>query len=170
MGKVRVSIHTPTQGVTVYIHFHPFCIVVSIHTPTQGVTKYRKNSYLCPSSFNPHTHAGCDIGISGDIHFGYVSIHTPTQGVTIGGWSSVININVSIHTPTQGVTLLTSLVCKPFLLCFNPHTHAGCDVIGISGDIHFGYVSIHTPTQGVTFIIKTGIGYEKFQSTHPRRV
>ena len=33
-------------------------------------------------SFNPHTHAGCDmseIRIFGD---GIVSIHTPTQGVT----------------------------------------------------------------------------------------
>ena len=54
---------------------------VSIHTPTQGVTLLR---YCKPYifSFNPHTHAGCDQG-TGDIpNDAIVSIHTPTQGVT----------------------------------------------------------------------------------------
>ena len=55
-------------------------------------------------SFNPHTHAGCDINSCNWIPSALVSIHTPTQGVT--------------------------LVCRLFPLLiysFNPHTHAGCD-------------------------------------------
>ena len=54
---------------------------VSIHTPTQGVTG-RAARAASQEGFNPHTHAGCDematIGIGED----GVSIHTPTQGVT----------------------------------------------------------------------------------------
>ena len=64
----RVSIHTPTQGVTQSITSTKLIKIVSIHTPTQGVT------IPCP------VWRGCII----------VSIHTPTQGVTlrpaIRGW------------------------------------------------------------------------------------
>ena len=56
-----------------------------------------------------------------------VSIHTPTQGVTrlsdgVQTWYSV-----SIHTPTQGVTPST-FALSAVIPCFNPHTHAGCDL------------------------------------------
>ena len=54
---------------------------------------------------------------------------------------------VSIHTPTQGVTFL--YICNVFRICFNPHTHAGCDITSIFY-YPFVHVSIHTPTQGVT--------------------
>ena len=76
---------------------------------------------------------------------------------------------VSIHTPTQGVTFL--YICNVFRICFNPHTHAGCDNPlprltrvhnRFNPHTHAGCdyckdnkckiisVSIHTPTQGVT--------------------
>ena len=35
-------------------------IKVSIHTPTQGVTTSRNRVSPALESFNPHTHAGCD--------------------------------------------------------------------------------------------------------------
>ena len=57
-----VSIHTPTQGVTLVFCPTEQIIDVSIHTPTQGVTSC---SWLVFS-------------------LGFVSIHTPTQGVTYG--------------------------------------------------------------------------------------
>ena len=100
--------------------------------------------------FNPHTHAGCDftiVKISGillvSIHtptqgvtsftavtlqVGEVSIHTPTQGVTQDKHQCKECLRVSIHTPTQGVTYqpLNSLY---YYHCFNPHTHAGCDLL-----------------------------------------
>ena len=34
-------------------------------------------------------------------------------------------------------------------MCFNPHTHAGCD-FGVIQARQEAVVSIHTPTQGVT--------------------
>ena len=59
-------------------------------------------------SFNPHTHAGCDLVIM-LVRLLLLSFNPHTHaGCDIGGWSNVININVSIHTPTQGVTLWDS--------------------------------------------------------------
>ena len=58
--KLQVSIHTPTQGVTLFHTPTHNLQLVSIHTPTQGVTFIDKL-----------------IAVEGD-----VSIHTPTQGVT----------------------------------------------------------------------------------------
>ena len=163
---VIVSIHTPTQGVTTSIMYPaqasqfqsthprrvwPFCTFamcseyVSIHTPTQGVT-----SYLPIYEIN-----------------GIVSIHTPTQGVTIctnvttlynwfqsthprrvwlSRFFTFVKVYVSIHTPTQGVTFLPGHTVS--WLCFNPHTHAGCD-------------------KEIAAKVRS---YAKFQSTHPRRV
>ena len=56
----RVSIHTPTKGVTPMFQQVLALIWVSIHTPTKGVTYIR------------YTHT----------HTYIVSIHTPTKGVT----------------------------------------------------------------------------------------
>ena len=77
------------------------------------------------ASFNPHTHEGCDADNDTDFLRYKVSIHTPTKGVT----SPILAVNklraVSIHTPTKGVT--HSIVLPIGRLCFNPHTHEGCD-------------------------------------------
>ena len=56
----RVSIHTPTQGVTKYLISNHERMLVSIHTPTQGVTMCYFPSLSNYVGFNPHTHAGCD--------------------------------------------------------------------------------------------------------------
>ena len=119
--------------------------------------------------FNPHTHAGCDLGLIGLDGDGSVSIHTPTQGVTKPLLPFLCPCKVSIHTPTQGVTLY-NLIERTIITVsihtptqgvtynrqnklnrqgFNPHTHAGCDyTLGIVD--RWKRVSIHTPTQGVT--------------------
>ena len=96
--------------------------------------------------FNPHTHAGCDFGVIQARQEAVVSIHTPTQGVTIVIFNGINISIVSIHTPTQGVTSHLSSVSS--MECFNPHTHAGCD--------------LKRPK------IKRKL--DVFQSTHPRRV
>ena len=54
---------------------------VSIHTPTQGVTA-RNDDSVAIARFNPHTHAGCDMAQARASMINAVSIHTPTQGVT----------------------------------------------------------------------------------------
>ena len=60
--EALVSIHTPTQGVTLMLLLSVmWYLSVSIHTPTQGVT-----TLAAVNSRNPR-----------------VSIHTPTQGVTV---------------------------------------------------------------------------------------
>ena len=57
-------------------------IRVSIHTPTQGVTRRFEWEVCGTGCFNPHTHAGCDHVWIHSCHCSDVSIHTPTQGVT----------------------------------------------------------------------------------------
>ena len=57
--SAKVSIHTPTQGVTQSITSTKLIKIVSIHTPTQGVT-FAIQTIENSDSFNPHTHAGCD--------------------------------------------------------------------------------------------------------------
>ena len=121
----RVSIHTPTQGVTPgrsikssmcrFQSTHPrrvwhsplwyprLSMPVSIHTPTQGVTNITIRTGSI-HSFNPHTHAGCDNFDLIDMFDFRVSIHTPTQGVTRREMVLYSFSWVSIHTPTQGVT------------------------------------------------------------------
>ena len=126
-----------------------------------------KYLYYC-QSFNPHTHAGCDPTKLSNGANEIVSIHTPTQGVTIGGLDQQIKSKVSIHTPTQGVTRIIWI--SIYLICFNPHTHAGCDRRTCNIGNSKAAVSIHTPTQGVTIVEWfTGV-FDMFQSTHPRRV
>ena len=143
-------------------------MLVSIHTPTQGVTIYRNTLSMSHHRFNPHTHAGCDLCITvwkiclwvsihtptqgvtlrfrGSLDISIVSIHTPTQGVTPPSFNNFTFDNVSIHTPTQGVTRI--FVLSPFSQ----------------------HVSIHTPTQGVTALKIGFLFHPTFQSTHPRRV
>ena len=143
-----VSIHTPTQGVTLtsagawsyqsmFQSTHPRRVWPYNSTPsTSGVsfqsthprrvwrlirpililivsfnphthagcdlwTYYYLWLWCC---FNPHTHAGCDKTNQTSIDINRVSIHTPTQGVTKYLISNHERMLVSIHTPTQGVT------------------------------------------------------------------
>ena len=118
--------------------------------------------------FNPHTHAGCDKGFTLQLFRRTVSIHTPTQGVTHPDRRRFQSVYVSIHTPTQGVTRIIWI--SIYLICFNPHTHAGCDRRTCNIGNSKAAVSIHTPTQGVTIVEWfTGV-FDMFQSTHPRRV
>ena len=77
----KVSIHTPTQGVTMENQMLIQLFSVSIHTPTQGVTG-RAARAASQEGFNPHTHAGCDFDLFLCVDIYRVSIHTPTQGVT----------------------------------------------------------------------------------------
>ena len=78
-----ISIHTPTQGVTIrfisarywFLYFNPHshagsdvyrrrsrrrAATISIHTPTQGVTFFPRFLDLLIQYFNPHSHAGSD--------------------------------------------------------------------------------------------------------------
>ena len=140
--------------------------------------------------FNPHTHEGCDgkNQLSSNKH--QVSIHTPTKGVTQIEYCRHYHDSVSIHTPIQGVThkgSKTTAVWKfqsthPYRvwrmvqliiiskLCFNPHTHTGCDrTAAIMASSYYKFQSTHPYRVWRTKMHKlkeTG----KFQSTHTYRV
>ena len=211
-NSFSVSIHTPTQGVTFTMTTNLQSSFVSIHTPTQGVTLWvvLPDVILEFQSTHPRrvwlssvcmrmdlipfqsTHPR-RVWLFHSFLFSFelfVSIHTPTQGVTSSKVISRLLYNVSIHTPTQGVTECRFLLTTP-QKCFNPHTHAGCDIANsYTSSLHYSFqsthprrvwphyryrfyfchVSIHTPTQGVTKMPISVSASSRFQSTHPRRV
>ena len=144
----KISIRTPTQGVTISNYIINIYISISIHSPTQGVTCRRNNKLPLPY-FNPLSHAGSDGSGAGARSYpcqfqstlprwewrgcwfcpnarDCISIHTPTLGVTRYRPGEPGGGPISIHTPMQGVT----------------ETLAYQEIDG--------KISIHTPMQGVT--------------------
>ena len=143
----RVSIHTPTKGVTACSPAFSVTSVVSIHTPTKGVTKAFSLYNVMPQ----------------------VSIHTPTKGVTNVGSGAAATAAVSIHTPTKGVTFAPNTT-QTHMISFNPHTHEGCDATK-SGIFSSASMFQSTHPRRV-WLAKIGWfpSCDEFQSTHPRRV
>ena len=143
-----VSIHTPTQGVTLtsagawsyqsmFQSTHPRRVWPYNSTPsTSGVSfqsthprrvwRLIRPILILIVSFNPHTHAGCDLWT-----YYYLWL-----------WCC---FNPHTH---AGCDLWTYYYLWLWC-CFNPHTHAGCDKTNQTS-IDINRVSIHTPTQGVT--------------------
>ena len=190
LASNRVSIHTPTQGVTgIQCSFLNGSLFQSTHP--RRVWLFIPALHPRVGSFNPHTHAGCDQvaaialrtlamfqsthprrvwrfkTIESILTIEFQSTH-PRRVWLFLGTKAVEDNTVSIHTPTQGVTHNED---KPRarLDCFNPHTHAGCDPAS-SRVLAWSPVSIHTPTQGVTRNRTICSINLRFQSTHPRRV
>ena len=123
---VIVSIHTPTQGVTTSI-MYPAQASQFQSTHPRRVWLQQQSSVQNSISFNPHTHAGCDLFIISFISERSVSIHTPTQGVTYLSFPSFQNgVFQSTH-PRRVWRCYSILQCVR--QSFNPHTHAGCDSI-----------------------------------------
>ena len=122
----RVSIHTPTQGVTLAGN------AIGASSQFQSTHPRRVWHWLLPvvglinQCFNPHTHAGCDLRL----------VH---RCLTLNSFNP--------HTHA-GCDRFCSIL-KLNRYCFNPHTHAGCDKF-LCEHCRKGLVSIHTPTQGVT--------------------
>ena len=104
----------------------------------------------------------------------------------------VLSLKLFQSTHPRRVWLIYTLYINTIYLCFNPHTHEGCDILLLE-DTERKAVSIHTPTKGVTGV-KVPLRYSwfrfnphthegcdlqpficniigmLFQSTHPRRV
>ena len=207
----QVSIHAPTRGATYDNSFYWSCsgfqsthprgvrlntIVISNSsimfqsTHPRGV---RQLNWLMskrvvmfqsthPRGVRPFTYNDDNLPI-------FVSIHAPTRGATIFKATQVNYNNVSIHAPTRGATVI--LVFLALLLCFNPRTHEGCDLILLQSNsraksfnprTHEGcdfnallsntadIVSIHAPTRGATQKSVNDSIIALFQSTHPRGV
>ena len=145
--SLRVSIHTPIQGVTYRFMDNIYILHVSIHTPIQGVTSIAQKMMLSLISFNPHTHTGCD-----------------------RRWAerSVLRGSFNPHTHT-GCDISKAAV-RLYLHCFNPHTHTGCDWILPFFVIAWSCFNPHTHTGCDAHGRETKTGRTWFQSTHPYRV
>ena len=121
---------------------------ISIHTPTKGVTTSDVTNWASLVYFNPHSHEGSDkdtaIQVSNDTDFNPHS-HEGSDFAVLS--SNACTLNISIHTPTKGVTdgyrevaveyLFQSTLprrewhclalCLALLFYFNPHSHEGSD-------------------------------------------
>ena len=78
-----------------------------------------------------------------------ISIHTPTQGVTRPEdkeYQDIKHFNPHSHAGSDVISASPNLV--PFY--FNPHSHAGSDNFSKILNQNCIIISIHTPTQGVT--------------------
>ena len=119
----RVSIHTPTQGVT--IPPSPYCREILFQST------HPRRVWLLPviavtliKGFNPHTHAGCD---KSDVHQSIIPImFQSTHPRRVWLLLMVYTIGkrkVSIHTPTQGVTLylITYYKSANLIHCYANH-------------------------------------------------
>ena len=82
-------------------------------------------------NFNPRTHVGCD-GTKFVEHCLYViSIHAPTWGATTINGITPISTRISIHAPTWGATFARGYLERQEKH-FNPRTHVGCDIAGLT--------------------------------------
>ena len=141
-------------------------------------------------SFNPHTHAGCDLykGQRDLYDTLFQSTHPRRVWPRRDSPSWVRSAFQSTHPrrvwPTLNAVAVTDSMFQSthprrvwhqseeirYLVSgFNPHTHAGCDSRYLF-NICWAWVSIHTPTQGVTTEQLVASIWGTFQSTHPRRV
>ena len=188
--SAKVSIHTPTQGVTQSITSTKLIKIVSIHTPTQGVTKICmpiRNINLFQST---HPRRVWLLKMTEE-HFHQMFQSTHPRRVwqhlfytmfqlwcfnphTHAGCDYWLNAELSAWRVFQSThprrVWQRSNIYLCGSVCFNPHTHAGCDY-----DIKFSYTSkkcfnphTHAGCDGVC--IYHGRFLYMFQSTHPRRV
>ena len=124
----RVSIHTPTKGVTEKsMTILNFIISFNPHTHEGCDLNLVKNSLLL-MCFNPHTHEGCDCK-SPHLVF-LLNLFQSTHPRRV--WRTICKgIQYSSQfQSTHPRRVWLSMVCILFqgFPCFNPHTHEGCDI------------------------------------------
>ena len=121
---------------------------VSIHTPTWGVTPYPLLSLYAKLSFNPHTYMRCDdcCVYSSRCDQGF-NPHTYMRCdlACVNTFYHCISFNPHTYMRCDRKDLFLSSQFSSF----NPHTYMRCDT-GSKPSVASGYVSIHTPTWGVT--------------------
>ncbi len=121
-----ISIHTPTQGVTLNREIAMFDSCISIHTPTQGVTKVFSVSQIHMVHFNPHSHAGSDrrrISPTRAIKNFNPHSHAGSDAFEHCDLTRVAYFNPHSHAGSDGSRQSTRGIPSHF----NPHSHAGSD-------------------------------------------
>ena len=126
MHSTRVSIHTPTWGVTAAERSDWEKKVVSIHTPTWGVTACPPALQTLQEGFNPHSHMGSDgelaEGKSLKISFNPHS-HMGSDLVDTSAGKQAGSFNPHSHMGSD----LAETTDDPLEYSFNPHSHMGSD-------------------------------------------
>ena len=127
------------------------CFNPRTHTGCDAICRsaaaYRK-------SFNPRTHTGCDSGVCSYSRNAVMFQSTHPHGVRRLSHLKKCLMDMFQSTHPHGVRLLGPYLDYPFVACFNPRTHTGCDN-GIPLRFQMFYVSIHAPTRGATLSITT---------------
>ena len=165
---MTISIHTPTQGVTVNSLYPSQFYQISIHTPTQGVTfvSHSSNScgkfqstlprrewremgiphLRCRDDFNPHSHAGSDT-------------------LLVKWLQSCVYFNPHSHAGSD-ISGLNSTISS---MDFNPHSHAGSDNQFWLFLVGFRHFNPHSHAGSDDGYVRISQNNKLFQSTLPRR-
>ena len=147
-----VSIHAPTRGATFCFCFDADVSQQFQSTHPHGVRPVALYPGNFPTSVSIHAPTRGATGLVEKIIEAYEFQSTHPHGVRQSWYGSgSFNGDVSIHAPTRGATLMMLLII--FVLCFNPRTHTGCDLI-LHYFLLFRFVSIHAPTRGATIFRK----------------
>ena len=148
---------------------------------------HSRKAHRC--SFNPRTHSGCDTHAMMMNNPGLLFQSTHPLGVRRGSTKNFTFSEMFQSTHPLGVRH-GQPICQCGLLCFNPRTHSGCDLLAandIAGMMQFqsthplgvrhawrktlgeaAVVSIHAPTRGATSLsLLPSSLVLAFQSTHP---
>ena len=111
--------------------------IISIHTPTQGVTLTATSYNVFNTDFNPHSHAGSDHNSPSPLCISHnFNPHSHAGSDNFRVLIHEIHYPISIHTPTQGVTGKEGKEAEAYYN-FNPHSHAGSDGEPIKGDEYY---------------------------------
>ena len=142
-------------------------VKVSIHTPTWGVTLDQIRDVILHKFQSTHLHEVWRGLVSGALGlFGFQSTHLHEV------WPLILLIRfiiISFNPHTYMRCDFHLFLPSWSFLCFNPHTYMRCDGWH-SSCYHFIVVSIHTPTWGVTCIFSRFCRSVLFQSTHLHEV
>ena len=120
-----VSINTPTKGVTPISSLYKGLFGVSIHTPTKGVTNHVNLSNVCWMFQSTHPRrVWLYIRFCQGRSCRFQSTHPrrvwPSHPRAASSWG----LFQSTHPRRVWLLGVCGLHCK---VCFNPHTHEGCD-------------------------------------------
>ena len=149
---MRISIHTPAKGVTVFwTNAKIYTVFISIHTPAKGVTKPEESKLKKNIYFNPHSREGSDLTTFKGVRM-WQNFNPHSREGSDSGKHNTRNTRsqISIHTPAKGVTL--RITRKRSDKNFNPHSREGSDGFWNEYGAQI-MISIHTPAKGVTCII-----------------
>ena len=145
--RVEISIHTPTQGVTLSFSLaHWGKLYFNPHSHAGSDLLVQKLLILVNQYFNPHSHAGSDRMEAISNNLSQISIHTPTQGVT---GAAPYNLRCQSH--------------------FNPHSHAGSDPMRPTYNRFLDHFNPHSHAGSDSDLAEIVVLMIEFQSTLPRR-